>query len=269
MFVRFLYKTILGRCLLKLAVCPVVSGIVGSYLSSPFSAWMIPGYIRKYQIDMKGYERKRYNSFNDFFTRKRKAEEQSVDVVPGHLISPCDGYLSVYYITQKSRFKIKNVEYSIAGLLENDLQAFRYLGGTCLVFRLTPQNYHRYCYIDDGLKGNNHFIKGVLHCVRPAAYETYPVYMRNSREYTVIHTMSFGKVVQMEVGALLVGKIHNHHQTSEVYRGAEKGYFSFGGSTIILLFEKGKILPDKRIRLNMGCGKETEVKLGERIAVRM
>lgn len=266
--VRFLYKTVPGRCLLKLAVCPGVSRIMGKYLASPVSRWMIAGYIRRHGIDMKSYEKKKYVSFNDFFIRKRKRSKCTLDVVPSHLISPCDGYLSVYSIDSGSKFRIKNVEYSIPQLLENDLLASSYLGGTCFVFRLTPQNYHRYCYIDDGLKGKNHFVKGVLHCVRPVACETYPVYVRNSREYTVIRTMFFGKVVQMEVGALLVGKIHNHQEAGEVLRGEEKGYFAFGGSTIILLLEKGRVVPNKNIRLNMLYDRETKVKMGENIAVR-
>lgn len=266
--IRFLYGSVIGRCMLKILVCPGISRAVGRYLESPHSKWLIPRFIKKHGIDMSGYERGDYQSFNAFFIRRRKAAEVKIDVAPHHLISPCDGYLSVYPIDKDRRVRIKHVEYSIRELLDNELLAASYRNGTCFVFRLTPQDYHRYCYIDDGIKGKNFNIKGKLHCVRSLACETYPVYIRNSRSYTVIQTMSFGKVVQMEVGALLVGKINNYHEDREVLRGEEKGYFSFGGSTVILLMEKGSVAPEERIMINMLIGKETRVRMGEKIASR-
>lgn len=83
-------------------------------------------------------------------------------------------------------------------------------------------------------------IDGCLHCVRPAAYSSVPVFVENSREYIVLSTPAFGTVVQMEVGALLVGKIHNFRSNRRVFQGQEKGYFEFGGSTILVLVKKNR-----------------------------
>jgi phosphatidylserine decarboxylase len=141
----------------------------------------------------------------------------------------------------------------------------RFSGGLCLIFRLEVDDYHRYCYIDDGFKTENTYIKGELHTVNPIALGRYNVYKRNSREYTLIHTDHFGDVVQVEVGAMLVGRICNHHGTAAVRRGQEKGKFEFGGSTIVMLLEKGAAEIDRDILKNSSEGIETVVKYGEKI----
>ena len=100
---------------------------------------------------------------------------------------------------------------------------------------------------------------------RRVANDQYPIYKENTREYVLLHTERLGTLVQMEVGALLVGKIINHARGSRVRRGWEKGRFAFGGSTVILMTEKGAVCPDRDILENSGRGMETKVKLGERV----
>ena len=260
--IRFLYQSAPGRLLLKLLVSKRISRCGGFLLSSCVSKPLIPYYIKKHAIDMGDYVPCRYSSFNDFFIRKRRAVE--FDTEPSHLISPCDGYLSIYPIDRDSRYMLKNVSYSLSALLEDEALAQKYQNGLCFIFRLAPDNYHRYHFIDDGTKGQSRKLGGVLHCVRPIAAERYPIYVQNSREYTVLHTVHFGEVVQMEIGALLVGKIHNHHQDGTIRKGEEKGYFEFGGSTIILLFEEKTVKADDRIPLSPE-GTETKVRAGEKI----
>ena len=143
--------------------------------------------------------------------------------------------------------------------------ANRFCGGYCLIFRLEVDDYHRYCYIDNGTKTDNTFIAGELHTVNPVALERYNIYKRNSREYTVLHTENFGDVVQVEVGAMMVGRIVNHHGEGGFCRGEEKGKFEFGGSTIVMLFGKDTICPDEDILRNSAEGIETVVKYGEKI----
>ena len=151
----------------------------------------------------------------------------------------------------------------------NDEQLAReYGGGLCIIFRLMPDNYHRYIYPDWGSKGGNTFIQGKLHTVRPVAQGKYSVYATNSREYTTLHTRNFGDVVFMEVGALMVGRICNHHGAHTFSRGEEKGYFEYGGSTIIMLLKKGVARLDREYQHCMNNGRETEVKLGMRIGTR-
>ena len=131
------------------------------------------------------------------------------------------------------------------------------------MFRLTVSDYHHYCYIDDGEKTKNYKIPGVYHTVAPLANEEYPVYTENTREFSILKSKNFGNVLMMEVGAMLVGKIVNHHQKLSVHRGMEKGYFEFGGSTVILAFPKDTIVLDDDITENTKDGFETLVKMGE------
>ena len=188
-----------------------------------------------------------------------------VDQNPQYLISPCDSKLTVIPITKDCRFRLKQTEYTVASLLKSNRLASYYEGGYAMIFRLTVDDYHRYGYIADGRKGKNVKIPGVLHTVNPIANDYFPIYKENSREYTVLHTKEFGNLVQMEVGALLVGKIVNHHEEANVKRGQEKGYFQFGGSTIVVLLKAGTVQIDKDILDNSSHGIETVVKFGEKI----
>ncbi|MDY3845302.1 MAG: phosphatidylserine decarboxylase [Eubacteriales bacterium] len=262
---RFMYHTVPGRIILKAATSRLVSRVCGAYLSCALSKPLIPGFLRKNNIDLSEYEDTKFKSFNDCFTRKIKPNARPIDLSPESLIAPCDGYLSAYKINGNTVIPVKHCRYNIESLLENDKLAEEYEDGICLVFRLCVNNYHRYCYIDNGKKGDNTFIKGKLHTVRPIALETLPVFIRNCREYTVIETENFGKVVQMEVGALMVGKIKNLHAEKEIQRGEEKGMFLFGGSTIILLIKKDIAKIPDVIFDRTEHSEETPVKLGQRV----
>lgn len=261
--IEFLYRTSLGRTILKFITRPAFSRLVSKYLDSVFSKWLVGFYMKKYGISADDCEETDYPSFNSFFIRRKR--EISFDSAPDSLISPCDGYLSAYRIKPGLSFRVKHAEYSIAGLLRDKDTAKRYSGGVCLIFRLAPHNYHRYIFIDSGFVRKNVSIDGVLHCVRPIAYESFPVYLQNSRKYSIVKSENFGELIQMEVGALLVGKIRNHSHIKHVSRGMEKGYFEFGGSTIILIFEKDRIALCDGIIQNSKNGTETPVRLGQKI----
>lgn len=271
-FLSFLYQTIPGRAALKLLVCPKVSRAAGRFLSCRASKWIVPCYIRKHKIDMRDIEIPEggFSSFNAFFTRKRKTMQH--DLNGAALMSPCDGFLTPVKIREATVFSVKNTEFSVGDLLKDRELAKQFQNGTALIFRLTPANYHRYCYAADGNIVSFKKISGKLHCVRPIALRRMPVFVQNSREYAVIETKNFGTMVQMEVGALLVGKIKNHRKASEgasVQAGAEKGYFEFGGSTIILLFEKDKIRLCRKLQERKNSDGEIPVQMGEGIAKAM
>lgn len=266
---RFLYHTVPGRALLKCLVNPDVSRIAGHFLSSGASKRLVPYYIRRHKIDMSDIEvpPRGFSSFNDFFTRKKK--HLSYDLTDGHLISPCDGFLTVSAIRGGTVFDIKNTRFSLDDLLRDTKLAAKFQDGTALIFRLTPANYHRYCYAADGRLLCRRKIQGKLHCVRPIALRTIPVFVQNSREYQVIRTKSFGTMVQMEVGALLVGKINNYKPSAgsdHVQAGREKGYFEFGGSTIILLLQKDTICLNGKLYERNPRDGEIKVCIGESIA---
>ncbi|MGN1182783.1 MAG: phosphatidylserine decarboxylase, partial [Faecalibacillus sp.] len=243
---------------------PLISDIGGLYMSSPFSKMSIKSFIKNNHIDMSQYEDKKYNSYNDFFTRRIKDGKRPYEKDITKLMSPADSKLSYYQITDQTILKIKDTKYKLKDLLENEQLAKEYEKGICLIFRLAVDDYHRYSYIDNGQIVKRKYIKGLLHTVNPIAYDYYPIYKTNCREYTVIETENFGKVIQMEVGAMMVGKIVNYdHQVA--HKGREKGYFEFGGSTIVLFFKEGTVEIDQDIVDNSKQDIETRVLLGETI----
>lgn len=266
---RILYGTACGRLFLKILVHPAVSKAAGIYLSSKASKWLVPYYIKRHKIDMRGMEipPEGFSSFNAFFTRKRTTE--SFDMTEGHLISPCDGFLTAAPIARQTVLDIKNTRFTLKDLLKDRELADRFDGGSALIFRLTPADYHRYCYIADGKILFHRKIQGKLHCVRPIALRTVPVFAQNSREYEVIRTKRFGMVVQMEIGALLVGKIRNDRaavSSEHVYKGMEKGYFEFGGSTVIVLLQKGRAYLNENLFERKNDDGEIPVRMGEVVA---
>lgn len=267
-WLEFLYHSVPGRLCLKVLTQPFVSKVAGCFMNSVFSTGMISSFVKKNHIKLSDYEKKRYRSYNDFFTRKIKAGKRTIDYNKQSFISPCDSKLMVYPINGKNIFQIKNSYYRIEDLLPEKELAKNYVGGQCLIFRLTVDDYHRYGYVDYGTKEKNVFIPGELHTVNPIALEQYNIYKRNCREYTILHTENFGDVAQIEVGAMMVGKIINHHQEQKFCRGEEKGYFEFGGSTIVLLLEPNQVLIDKDILDNSNFNTETIVKYGEKIGIK-
>ena len=263
--VSFLYNTVPGRVLLKLLVRKTVSELAGSVLKSPVSCVFINGFVKRNNINMEEYREVKFKSFNDFFIREIKEGFRPFPDSENEAAAPCDGKLSAYPITADSYFYIKNSIYTLDSLLQDGNLASEFADGLCLIFRLTPDDYHRYSYIDDGEILSHKRIKGKLHTVRPIAHQRFNVYSQNSREYTVMQTRNFSKVVQIEVGALFVGRITNHASDGAVKRGFEKGMFQFGGSTIVLLFKKDSIAIDEAIFENTSRNKETVVRMGRRI----
>lgn len=261
----WLYNSVSGRMVLRLLASKTVSEICGRFMDSGLSVYMINRFVKKNHIRMSDYVPKRYESFNDFFTREIKPELRPVCMKDKALIAPSDGLLSAYRISGNEVIPVKQSMYTIEGLLNNEKLAEEYRNGVCLVFRLCVNHYHRYCYIDSGVKGENYYIPGRLHTVRPVALRNIPVFTENSREYTLMETDNFGKVVQVEVGAMLVGKISNHEGRAKIQRGAEKGMFLYGGSTIILLLAKGKARLPEYVFEATKNGEEIPVRMGERI----
>lgn len=262
---KFLYKTTIGRCFLKIITNPTISKLVGKFLDTRLSVILINNTIKKNNINILEYEHKNYKSFNDFFTRKKN--KIIIDKNISHFVSPCDSNLLVYKIKKDSNFEIKNSIYTVSSLIGNESKAKDFENGYCLIFRLCTKDYHRYCYIDDGEKTNNIFIRGILHTVRPIAFENYKVFQTNSREWSLLKTENFDEVIQIEVGALLVGKIINYHEEYKFKKGEEKGRFEYGGSTIVVLVKKDKVIINTDILENSKNGIETPVKIGQKIGI--
>jgi len=263
--IKILYKTLPGRVCLRLLTRPTLSRFLGFVMDRRISALSVKRFVKKNKINMEEYKRIKYKSFNDFFTREIKEGLRPISENAPDLTAPCDGMLTAFPISANSVFSIKGSMYDVEGLLQDKMLANEFVNGVCLIYRLMPDNYHRYCYIDDGKIVSHKKIKGVLHTVRPIAMKKYHIYKQNAREYEVLQTENFGKTVQMEVGALFVGRIKNYKNSGSVKRGEEKGMFEFGGSTIVMLFQQGEVEIDKAIFENTQNNKETIVKMGNKV----
>lgn len=264
---KLLYSHVLGRCLLKVLTLPFITYLGGIYMNSFLSKHKIQPFIQKNQIDMSQYIVQDYHSYNDFFTRQIKRDYRPFSKDSHTLIAPADSKLTYYPIFQDTHLKIKDSLYSLEDLLQNQELAQSYQGGVCLIFRLTVDDYHRYCFIDNGTKEDDHYIPGIFHTVNPIANDYYPIYKQNARSYSLLHTENFDDVIYMEVGAMMVGKIVNHSKTS-FQKGEEKGYFEFGGSTIVMLLKANIIDIDEDIIKNSMTHDETRVLMGEKIGVK-
>lgn len=266
---KYLYQTRAGRTLLRILIKPWVSKFGGMFLNAPFSKLAIKPFVKSNHINLDEYETKEFHSYNEFFCRKIKKGMRIPDSNENVFIAPCDSKLTVYPISENGKYKIKDTEYTIRTLTKSRKIQKYYEGGYIFVFRLTVDDYHRYCYIDDGVKTKNYRIQGVFHTVNPIANDEYPIYKENTREFSLLKSKHFKTVLMMEVGALMVGKIVNYHQAKEVKRGEEKGRFEFGGSTVILCVKKDVVHVDEDILNNSQAGFETVVKMGEGIGTRM
>lgn len=259
---EFLYNTIIGRILLKLIFASRwFSNLQAIYQKSKKSRKKIVPFIEEYNIDMNEYPSvDTYNSFSEFFRRKREIKNSSLD---NELVAIADSKLQIHYLDSNSALKIKQSKYDLKELFQDENLAKEYQDGICLIYRLSMDNYHRYMYLDDGKTMLVKKIKGRLHTIRPIS-SRYNVYSTNCREVSILDTKNFGQVVQVEVGAMLVGKIQNNNEV-EFSKLQEKGYFDFGGSTIIQFLKKDSIVIDEDIIKMSKEDIETEVKIGMKI----
>ncbi|MBQ7129199.1 MAG: phosphatidylserine decarboxylase, partial [Clostridia bacterium] len=245
---EFLYRNRFGRGLLKILITKPISVVVGAFLSTPLSKPMIKSFVKKNNIDMSQFEKNSFSCYNKFFIRKIKAEKRPICFDKNALISPADSRLLAYKIDKNLNFKIKNSYYSLETLLDDNALAKEFEGGYLLIFRLCVDDYHRYCYFDDGKILSNKYIKSKLHTVQPIALENDDYFKENSREITVLNTKNFGKAIYVEIGAMMVGKIVNHKYKGNFKKGEEKGYFKFGGSTVAVVLKHAEI--DEEILIN-------------------
>lgn len=262
------YSTAPGRFLFKVLQKVVFFKLVSWFLRTKTSRRLIPGYIRKFNIDMKLFEGQDYASFADFFARKRSDSQYVID--PDVLISPCDGLISVYPVSENLSVPMKGSVYTLKDLVPDSENAELFQNGLCLVFRLEASDYHHFCCFDDGLLVETNHIPGQLHSVQPIAHHHVPVFRLNRRWWSILETVHFGTVVQIEVGAMLVGGVSFSIENGWVNRGEEMGCFELAGSTIVLLLNSDI---RRRLQLNESItpaieGKtEVRIQMGSAIGV--
>lgn len=248
-----------------------VTELMARRMHSPRSKLKIKDFIARYGINTDEMLRpvESFTCFNEFFIRQLTPAARPLDREPSHLISPADARLIVYPIQQTTIIPVKGQSFTLTELLRDKTQAQRYVNGLCLIFRLAPVDYHRFGFIDDGEQGPVRVINGYYRSVNPLAlWKNLNIFPENQREVCELHTRNFGDVLHVDVGATAVGRIVQHQRAGgPMQRGAEKGYFEFGGSTSILLFQAERVRMDEDIAAHSAKGIETIVRYGERVGV--
>ncbi|SDG66715.1 phosphatidylserine decarboxylase [Desulfosporosinus hippei] len=269
------YSSPLGMNLLEAVIKKkMCSSLYGWYLDRRISKNKINPFIEKFNIDMSIAEKNSqdYLSFNDFFYRKLKPTARVVDSDRNSLVSFGDGKLFAYENIDLERLvQVKGLTYSLKELIKNPQVAEKYQKGTCLILRLCPTDYHRYHFIDSGTCEDTEKIKGAYYSVNPVALrKVKKLFCENKREWSTFHSDHFGDVLYVEVGATCVGSIiQTYTPQKPLKRGDEKGYFKFGGSTVILFFQSNKVKIDEDIVEQTKLGYESYVLLGERVGTKI
>jgi phosphatidylserine decarboxylase len=267
----WLYNNPVGEATLwALAKRKVVSSVYGNRMDRPSSVKKIQPFVEEFDIDLSVAQKQEFSSFNDFFTRKLKHDARPVDTSSTVTVSPADGKILAYANIGNSDFIIKGYRFDLFSFLNDARLAQNYLDGTLVIIRLAPFDYHRFHFPVGGSVTPITRIDGDYYSVNPIALRKMAeIFCLNKREYAIISNPLFGKVVMAEVGATMVGSIVHTYTGNFVKKGEEKGYFKFGGSTVVLLFEKNKIRIDEDLLMNTLKGYETAIKEGERIGVSM
>ncbi|MEN8151455.1 MAG: phosphatidylserine decarboxylase, partial [Planctomycetota bacterium] len=246
-FIKWAYRTLSGRLVGPLAFgTSIPSRVLGWWFDRRWSRRRIAKTIADLSIDASEFARapEEFRSFNDFFTRELTDGARPFPDDPKLLPSPADGRLLVYPAADGGTpVPVKGVEGPLGDLFDRPIDEFD--GGSAAVVRLCPADYHRYHFPCDGTVVETRAIRGRYDSVNPIALAARPrVFARNKREITLIDTDAFGRMAFVEVGAFGVAGIHRTWSGPDVTRGREKGYFDFGGSTIVLLFRAGAVTFD-------------------------
>ena len=268
---RWAYGNPLGRLAQWLLVRRwIVSAWYGRKMNGVSSCIRIKPFIEQYGLDENEFAKPvdEYNSFNEFFHRKLKPSARPVDPAPDSVVFPADGrHLAFADITGETNFFIKGQSFDLERFLGDAGLAKRYDGGPMLLSRLCPVDYHRFHFPCAGEAGIPRFINGWLYSVNPIALITRPsIFWENKRVVTQIESPALCQVLFVEIGATMVGSIRQTYMPGEtVAKGEEKGYFAFGGSSVAVLFEKGRIEFAADLLKNTAAGIETYARVGERM----
>jgi phosphatidylserine decarboxylase len=269
-FLRWVYENPLGKVALHTLVKRAVfSSWYGSRMDNPASAAKIAPFIATYGLNPDDFAESvaSYGSFNDFFYRKLKPSARPIDADPCSVVFPADGrHLLIEDIAACDSFFIKGMHFDLGELLGDEALARRYAKGSMLISRLCPVDYHRFHFPCDGISSAPVLLNGPLYSVSPIALKQRPsILWENKRCLTHISTPSLGEVLFLEIGATCVGSIvHTAVSNALLSKGAEKGYFRFGGSCVITLYEPGRVVWDADLIEHGKAGREVYAWMGER-----
>jgi phosphatidylserine decarboxylase len=268
-FVRFLYESALGRLLADTVFKRRgFSRFYGFLQNLPVRTRRLKKFAAHLEIDLDEAVKpvEAFKTFNEFFSRALKPGARPIDLDPGKVISPCDARLLVIpFVTADSAAAVKGFTFDLETLLHDRDLAARFDGGAMFIYRLCPADYHRFHFPEDGLPGFAETLNGPLHSVNPISLGSgFKVLDTNLRHRTLLDTEDrLGTVAMIEVGAMCVGSVvQTFVPRVPNRRGDEKGLFLFGGSTVIVLYEPGRVKADEDLLEHSRLGVEAIVRLG-------
>jgi len=265
----WLYNNPIGKLSLEgLVKRKFVSDFYGKRMDSPKSANKIYDFVNDYNINLSEAQKQHFKSFNDFFYRKLKPEFRPINFDTNIVVSPADGKILVYQDITNQDFIVKGYKFNIYSFLQDSSLAKEYLNGSLAIIRLCPADYHRFHFPVSGTVTDSFNINGDYYSVSPIAVKKkIELFCMNKRSITQLYNPVFDNIIISEIGATMVGSIIQTYNTSKVKKGEEKGYFKFGGSTVVLFFEKNRVKFDEDLIKNSQNNMETTIKFGEQIGV--
>ena len=244
---RWTYGTLAGKMSLHALVKRAwFSKWYGWRMDQPATREKIDPFIQEYDLDANEFVRSpdQFANFNEFFYRKLKPDARPIDSHHESVVCPADGrHLCVPDLSKCDGLFVKGEMFDLADLLRDVELTERFRDGSLLLSRLCPVDYHRFHFSVGGTPGQTRLINGPLYSVNPIALcQNIRILATNKRTLTILESDLCGQVLILEIGATCVGSIHQTYQAGvSVAKGAEKGYFRFGGSSTITIFEAGKI----------------------------
>jgi phosphatidylserine decarboxylase len=247
---------------------PFFSALCGYIQKRPSSRRHIQPFIQAFDVDTSEFlePASQFHSFNDFFIRRLKPEVRPIHPDPTMAVIPADGRYYFYEnIKECSGFIVKGEKFKLSELLHSSSLAQDYEEASMVIARLCPSDYHRFHFPCDGLPGSTQLISGSLYSVNPLAIKrNLQILTRNKRTLCIIQTQYFKQMLYIEIGATTVGSIQQTYTPNQWQKkGAEKGYFEFGGSALILLFHQGTILFDSDLLSATAQGLEIRCLFGQ------
>ena len=242
----------------------------GWRMNSAGSASRVKPFIEQYNIAEREHVKttNEFASFNDFFYRKLKPEARPVDAADDSVVFPADGrHLGFAKASAVEGVFVKGQRFNLSKLLGDQKLAERFADGASVFSRLCPVDYHRFHFPVAGIPGEARLINGPLYSVNPLALrDRLSILWENKRFITEIESEQFGKVLMLEIGATNVGSVnHTFVPTRPVAKGEEKGYFAFGGSATLTLFEPGRVKLDEDLLEQSAQQRELYAKVGDRL----
>lgn len=267
---RFVYQNPLGKLALwALVKRAFFSRLYGWWMDHPRSRDKVAPFLETYDVDPDEFldDPASFATFNEFFFRKLKPEARPICAGEDEVAFPADGrHLGFQDLDAADGFFVKGQTFSVAELLGDPELAARYRGGALVLSRLCPTDYHRFHFPVGGAADRPRPIAGDLYSVNPIALkQNIRIFTSNKRVVNTVDSPRFGLVTMVEVGATMVGGIEYTYAPGAVTKGAEKGFFRFGGSSTVTLFEPGRVRLDDDLVQQSARRVELYARVGDRL----